>query len=88
MEILNSIGATVIGVVVNGIGDRSGYGGYGRNTYYTYGKYRYGYAYGYGYGYGSGYGSYYADDKSKQQKRKQARDQAKLGITQSASSKS
>ncbi|MEO1994066.1 MAG: polysaccharide biosynthesis tyrosine autokinase, partial [Planctomycetaceae bacterium] len=90
MEILNSIGATVIGVVVNGIGDRSGYGGYGRNTYYTYGKYRYGYAYGYGYGYGygSGYGSYYADDKSKQKKRRQARDQAKLGITQSTSSTS
>ena len=90
MELLNSIGATVIGVVVNGIGDRSGYGGYGRNTYYTYGKYRYGYAYGYGYGYGygNGYGSYYAEDKAKQRKRKQARDQARIGITNSTNSNS
>ncbi|OHB71777.1 MAG: hypothetical protein A2V70_04480 [Planctomycetes bacterium RBG_13_63_9] len=72
-EILNSLGARVLGVVVNGVGRTSAYGygyryGYGRYRY-GYGGYRYGYGYGngYGYGYGShkdGENVYYTDEKS------------------------
>jgi hypothetical protein len=52
-ELLESVGANVIGVVVNGA-DESGEGRYG----YGYGYRGYGYGYGYGgYGYGS-YGTY------------------------------
>lgn len=52
-EILNSVGANLIGVVVNGVGNQSGYG-----SQYSYGAYRAGYQYnGYGYGYGYSYGS-------------------------------
>jgi succinoglycan biosynthesis transport protein ExoP len=61
-EILSSLGAHVLGVVVNAVkgasGKRYGYGGYG----YGYGGYGYGYGYDYGYGYGYGYGS---DENSK-----------------------
>jgi hypothetical protein len=42
----------LIGVVVNGVGNQSGYG-----SQYSYGAYRAGYQYnGYGYGYGYSYG--------------------------------
>jgi capsular exopolysaccharide synthesis family protein len=63
-EVLDSIGANVLGVIINGVGqgDRYGYG-YGR---YGYGKYSYGYQYGSGYGYGYGYqygGKYEYSDK-------------------------
>ncbi len=64
-EILDSLGAKVLGVVVNAVGKagRYGYGGY---------RYRYGYGYGYGYGYKYGYGAdgdnvYYTDDASEPQ---------------------
>ena len=77
-EVLDSLGANVIGVVVNGVGRGAGYG-YG----YGYGRYRYGSGYGYGsgsgdgygYGYGYGYGrndytdkKYYREDGKKQKK--------------------
>jgi capsular exopolysaccharide synthesis family protein len=65
-EILNSLGAELTGIVVNGPGEkgsRDGYGGYGygRYGYGRYGNGRYGYgSYGYGtYGDGTyGYGGY------------------------------
>jgi capsular exopolysaccharide synthesis family protein len=61
-EILSSIGANIIGVVVNGIGIQSGYG-----SQYSYGAYRAGYAhgfgFGYGYGYGYGVGQYFEEDR-------------------------
>ncbi|MBS0201591.1 MAG: polysaccharide biosynthesis tyrosine autokinase [Planctomycetes bacterium] len=65
-ELLKSLGANLIGVVVNGVGSTQGYGygQYGLSRYY---RYRYGYGYGYGYGYKYGYGenggAYYQDDK-------------------------
>ena len=70
LEALDSLGANILGVVVNGVGGGSRYGGYGYSSYrygrgyggygYRYGGYgRYGYGYGYGrYGYGYGYGRY------------------------------
>ena len=60
-EMIANLGATCIGLVVNGVGAQSGYG-----SQYTYGAYRAGYSYngyGYGYGYGTGGGKYYDDDK-------------------------
>ncbi len=59
LEALDSIGASVLGVVVNGVGGGSkyGYGSYGYGSY-GYGSYGYG-GYGYRYGgYGSRYGGY------------------------------
>ncbi|MCU0873571.1 MAG: polysaccharide biosynthesis tyrosine autokinase [Pirellulaceae bacterium] len=69
LEALDSIGGTVLGVVVNGVGGGSRYGGYGAYGYgYRYGgygsSYRYGdgqYGDGYGYGYGYGYGEHDGD---------------------------
>ena len=68
-ETLTGLGAKILGVVVNAVGQSSwyGYGGYGYGGYrYGYGKnygYRYrpgyGYGHGYGYGYGDGYGTGY-----------------------------
>ena len=70
-EVLRNVGASVVGVVVNGVGAQTGYG-----SQYTYGAYRAGYAYnGYGYGYGYGYGQggkYYEDDKKPQPARIEA----------------
>ncbi len=60
-EILHSVGANLIGVVVNGVGNQSGYG-----SQYSYGAYRAGYqynGYGYGYGYSYGYGKQAEDEK-------------------------
>ncbi|MBC8876844.1 MAG: polysaccharide biosynthesis tyrosine autokinase [Planctomycetes bacterium] len=69
LEALDSLGANILGVVVNGVGGGSRYGGYGYSSYkygrgyggygYRYGGYggRYGYG-GYGYRYG-GYGGRY-----------------------------
>ncbi len=58
-NILQNVGANVIGVVVNGVGANTGYG-----SQYSYGAYRAGYSYnGYGYGYGYGYGNYYDERK-------------------------
>lgn len=60
-EMIANLGATCIGLVVNGVGAQSGYG-----SQYTYGAYRAGYSYngyGYGYGYGYGNGKYYEEDK-------------------------
>ena len=58
-NILQNVGANLIGVVVNGVGANTGYG-----SQYSYGAYRAGYSYnGYGYGYGYGYGNYYDDRK-------------------------
>ncbi len=60
-EMISNLGATCIGLVVNGVGAQSGYG-----SQYTYGAYRAGYSYngyGYGYGYGTGGGKYYDEDK-------------------------
>lgn len=60
-EILRSLGAEMLGIVVNGVGKKAGYGGYYRYGGYRYGGYHYGrYRYGgrrYGYGYDYGYGS-------------------------------
>ena len=59
-EVLRNVGASVVGLVVNGVGAQTGYG-----SQYTYGAYRAGYAYnGYGYGYGYGYGGKYYDDEN------------------------
>lgn len=69
-EILATLGAKVLGVVVNGVGKQGGYYGYG------YGSYRYGYspyAYNYGYGYGYGNESYYAEDPESEGKDHAAR---------------
>ncbi len=60
-EILHSVGANLIGVVVNGVGNQSSYG-----SQYSYGAYRAGYqynGYGYGYGYSYGYGKQSEDEK-------------------------
>ena len=61
-DMIANLGATCIGLVVNGVGAQSGYG-----SQYTYGAYRAGYSYnGYGYGYGYGYGAggkYYDEDQ-------------------------
>ncbi len=58
-ETLNSIGARILGVVVNGLVTGSAYG-------YGYGGYRYGYggSYKYGYGQSYGYGQEYADSSN------------------------
>jgi len=60
-QLIQNLGANIIGLVVNGVGSQSGYG-----SQYTYGAYQAGYSYnGYGYGYGQGYGGtgkYYEDD--------------------------
>ncbi|MDG1872717.1 MAG: polysaccharide biosynthesis tyrosine autokinase, partial [Mariniblastus sp.] len=62
-EMLASLGAKCIGLVVNGVGAQSGYG-----SQYTYGAYRAGYSYnGYGYGYGYGNGKYYEEDQQGRQ---------------------
>ncbi len=67
-ETLTSLGAKILGVIVNAVGRGGGYGyGYGYSSYgyraygyagskYGYGRYGYGSGYGYGYGYGHGYG--------------------------------
>lgn len=53
-EILSTLGAKVLGIVVNGVGRQSGFAAY------SYGSYRSGYGYGtYSYGYGEGNESYY-----------------------------
>ena len=61
-DMISNLGASCIGLVVNGVGAQSGYG-----SQYTYGAYRAGYSYnGYGYGYGYGYGAggkYYDEDQ-------------------------
>ena len=64
LESLDSLGANILGVVVNGVGGGSRYGGYGYSSYkYGRGYGGYGYRYGgyggrYGYGYGNRYGGY------------------------------
>ena len=63
-EILSSLGANVLGVVVNGFGTQADGSRYGYEHYSAgYGGYGHPYGYGYGYGYGYTYGdaSYYAD---------------------------
>ena len=64
-SLLKSLGANMLGVVVNGVGGQQGYGygQYGSSRYYNY---RYGY--GYGYGYGDKAGAYYTDEKGQLQK--------------------
>jgi capsular exopolysaccharide synthesis family protein len=57
-EILNSLGAHVLGVVVNGLGGNAG-GRYG----YGYDSYNYGYGYGYTYRYSYTYTDEYSADK-------------------------
>jgi Mrp family chromosome partitioning ATPase len=57
-EILHSLGANVIGVVVNGLGGQSG-GRYG----YGYDSYNYGYGYGYTYRYSYTYTDEYSAEK-------------------------
>jgi capsular exopolysaccharide synthesis family protein len=57
-EILNSLGAHVLGVVVNGLGGNAG-GRYG----YGYDSYNYGYGYGYTYRYSYTYADEYTADK-------------------------
>lgn len=57
-ELLATMGANTIGVIVNGVGNDRGYG-------YSYTQYRYGGSYGYGYAYryeDSGSGNYYIDE--------------------------
>ncbi len=64
VQMLRSVNAHVIGVVVNGVEGQGGYGAggyrYGSSYGYGYGRYGYGYGqnqqYGYGYGYGGTYG--------------------------------
>ena len=58
-EVLASVGANVIGLVVNGVGAQSGYG-----SQYSYGAYRSGYSYGsYGGGIDYGANTYYEDEQ-------------------------
>ena len=68
-QLIQNLGANMIGLVVNGVGAQSGYG-----SQYTYGAYRAGYSYngyGYGYGYGTGgSGKYYEEDKKGRQARR------------------
>ncbi|WP_417734766.1 polysaccharide biosynthesis tyrosine autokinase [Rosistilla oblonga] len=69
-RMLETLGANVLGVVVNGVGSREAYG-YGskyyrsRTNYYTGDHYRSGYGYSYGNSYGTGdnyeYSNYYED---------------------------
>ena len=68
VQMLHSVNANLIGVVVNGVGGQGGYGAggyrYGSSYGYGYGRYDYGYGRpGYGYGtsqqYGYGYGGTY-----------------------------
>jgi len=69
-QLMQNLGANVIGLVVNGVGAQSGYG-----SQYTYGAYRAGYSYngyGYGYGYGTGGGKYYDEDQKGRQARRDA----------------
>ena len=56
-DILASVGANVIGLVINGVGAQSGYG-----SHYSYGAYRAGYSYG-GYGDGGYGGGPHPDDE-------------------------
>jgi capsular exopolysaccharide synthesis family protein len=67
LEALDSLGATVLGIVVNGVGSGRQYGGYGYSSYgYRYSPYRYRSPYGdgrYGYDYGD-YGYTYGDKDS------------------------
>ena len=68
-QMIQNLGANMIGLVVNGVGAQSGYG-----SQYTYGAYRAGYSYngyGYGYGYGTGgSGKYYDEDQKGRQARR------------------
>lgn len=59
-SLLKSLGANVLGVVVNGVSGQGGYGygQYGSSRYYNY---KYGYGYGYGYEYGDKNSVYYTD---------------------------
>ncbi len=57
-EMLTFAGANVLGIVVNGLGAKTGYYGYKRYGYgHYYGGYRYGNGYGYGYGDGNHHGN-------------------------------
>lgn len=58
-SMLHSLGANVLGVVVNGVTGEHGYGyrKYGSSSYYNYK-----YGYGYSYGYGEKSGAYYQDE--------------------------
>lgn len=53
IDLLNTVGANVVGIVVNGLGDRSNYSAFGRSYVYMS-------PYSYGYGYGNNL--YYIDD--------------------------
>jgi len=77
-EILENLGTKILGVVVNGIGKSSGYGGYGYGGYgYKYGYgYRYGYGYSYGYGYGEKKNHYYSDEETEEDARAGAEEEA------------
>jgi len=75
LGMLESLGADVLGVIVNGVGHGSRYGYDYRYRDYRYGGYHDGYyRYGYGYGYASGYsdkhgngnGDYFTDAPSKE----------------------
>jgi Mrp family chromosome partitioning ATPase len=80
LDALEEVGGSVLGVVVNGVGQGERYGSYGYNKYgygysngYAYGgKDGYGYGGGKkGYGYGYGYGddrTYYVDDADEETK--------------------
>lgn len=62
LEALSSLNASVLGIVINGLGSGKVYGNYGYGKHrYVYQGYNYGYGgygcRGYGYGYGYGYGS-------------------------------
>lgn len=65
-ETISTVGGRILGLVVNGVSDRQGYG-YGKYGYRRYGYGRYGYkgygkdGYGYGHGYGYGYGYHYQE---------------------------
>ncbi len=67
--LLRSLGANMLGVVVNGVGGQQGYGygQYGSSRYY---KYQYGYGYGYG---GQEGGDYYIEEKDNEGSSKSAK---------------
>ncbi len=98
VQMLHSVNANIIGVVVNGVGGgRGGYGNgyrYGYGGRYAYGRGSYGQSYGYGYGgsYGYGYGgeygvtAYYEEDAKERRANRSQRRASSPGIGSNANS--
>lgn len=80
-EMLEQVGANILGVVINGIGPQNNYG-YGSSSY-QYASSGYGYGYKYRYTYGDGvYGQYYDEQAPEKQTAVQKRQAARRRIGQ------